>query len=94
MIMFLACNPDLWGSASDADQVILLVMRRNVCKHVTARVSSGCLKSLLCAFQLHVVQGLEQLCSIVRSRDTGQATEFMQSRLWSALIANIGSAAS
>jgi len=39
-----------------------------------------------------VAQGLEQLCDAVRTKDAGKATELMQSPLWTALLATVGSA--
>lgn len=58
MIVFLACNPDFWGSAAEA------------------------------------MEGLNKLCAVVRTRDSGQATELMQSPVWTKLLANLGSASS
>jgi len=58
MIMFLACNPDVWGSPAEAKE------------------------------------GLDMLCRVVRTRDSGQATELMQSPVWTKLLANLGSASS
>ena len=57
MILFLACNPHLWGSASDAKE------------------------------------GVEGLCRIVKMKDSGKAADFMQSRLWKALLDTVNSAA-
>ena len=95
MVLFLACNPDFWGSAAEAKEVRAEETYSLLCSMQRYNITVGnFVRAPLCLALLTSVllQGLERLCSVVRTRDSGQATELMQSPFWTKLLANLSSA--